>query len=91
MATHRFTQSITVAGVPYNAGDEVDSAVIPRGNFDSLTRLGQLEPITAPTVDPPVVEPNIEAVKPDVGDDPDAPAPAQTQPKPTAPTTTKKK
>lgn len=42
MKKYVFTKTITVDGVPYQAGDQVTFSQIPAGCFESLTRLRQL-------------------------------------------------
>lgn len=44
----QFQMTITVEGVPYKAGDEVDASDLPAGCLESMLRLGQCKDITPP-------------------------------------------
>lgn len=74
-ATHQFTQTINIGAQRYDAGRQIDATEIPKGNFDSLTRLGVLVPV-AP-LRTPTPEPEPEPTPADdstTGDDPEAAA-----------------
>lgn len=78
-ATHQFTQTVNIGPQRYDAGRQINATEIPKGNFDSLTRLGVLVPVIA-TVAPlrtPTPEPEPEPTPADdstTGDDPEAAA-----------------
>ena len=46
----QFQLTITVEGVPYKAGDEVDAADVPAGCLEGMRRLGQCKDVTPPKV-----------------------------------------
>lgn len=73
-ATHQFTQTINIGAQRYDAGRQIDATEIPKGNFDSLTRLGVLVPVAPLRTPTPEPEPEPTPADETTGDDPEAAA-----------------
>ena len=75
-ATHQFTQTINIGPQRYDAGRQINATEIPKGNFDSLTRLGVLVPVPVIANVAPLRTPEPEPTLADetTGDDPEAAA-----------------